>query len=151
MSVYLPAAESGPQTHRPDQKPDDRSANVLFTAAHRPQGKAAFLFHYPQRWTLLSSEYALEKCRRNLAVKFPDAVGPMRKLALQLDRAPQVSGVSPLAGLAGKDQPIFQAAVAGRCTHLLTGDLRDFGPFMNQPEQTRGLIIQTVADFLADC
>ena len=125
-------------------------ANVLFTAAHRQQGKAAFLFRNPKCWTLLSSEYALQECRRNLAVKFPDAVDPMRKLALQLERAPQVGGVPPLAGLAEKDQPIFQAAMAARCTHLLTGGLGDFGPLMNQSKQTRGPIIQTVADFLAD-
>jgi hypothetical protein len=30
----------------------------------------------------------------------------------------------------------------------LTGDLRDFGPFMNNPGQTRGIVIQTVAEFL---
>lgn len=125
-------------------------ANVLFTAAHRPQGKAAFLFKYPEYWTLLSSEYALEECRRNLMVKFPDAVDQVQKLSRQLERASQVGSVVPLAGLVEKDQPIFQAAVAGRCTHLLTGDLRDFGPFMNKPAQTRGLVIQTVAAFLAD-
>ena len=54
-------------------------ANVLFTAAHRPEGKAAFLLQAwpPQAvapWYLLSSAYALEEARRNLTVKFPDAL-----------------------------------------------------------------------------
>ena len=49
-------------------------------------------------------------------------------------------------GLARKDRPIFQAAC--RATHLLTGDLRDFGRFMDRPDETLGVRIQTVAGFL---
>ncbi len=55
---------------------------------------------------------------------------------------------SPPKGLAQKDQPIFQAAMACQASHLLTGDLKDFGPFMNQPGNTFGICIQTVAEFL---
>ena len=53
-----------------------------------------------------------------------------------------------LAALAEKDRLIFQAAVAWEATHLLTGDLKDFGDFMNRPEETFGTVVQTVADFL---
>ena len=31
---------------------------------------------------------------------------------------------------------------------ILTGDLKDFGAFMNKPEETFGIVVQTVADFL---
>ena len=48
-----------------------------------------------------------------------------------------------------KDEPIFLSAVGARCTHLLTGDLKDFGRFMNAPERTFGVLIQTVAEFLS--
>ena len=51
-------------------------------------------------------------------------------------------------GLARKDRPIFQAALACRATHLLTGDLKDFGRFMNRHEETLGVRIQTVAELL---
>ncbi len=51
-------------------------------------------------------------------------------------------------GLARKDRPIFQAALACQATHLLTGDLKDLGRFMNRPDETRGVRIQTVAEFL---
>jgi hypothetical protein len=34
--------------------------------------------------------------------------------------------------------------------NLLTGDLKDFGPFMNELGQTKGIVIQTVAEFLRD-
>ena len=57
------------------------------------------------------------------------------------------AGASP-PGLAQKDRPIFRAAAACEATHLLTGDLRDFGPLMNRPEETSGIRIQTVSDFL---
>lgn len=32
--------------------------------------------------------------------------------------------------------------------NVLTGDVRHFGPIMNQAENTFGIVIQTVADFL---
>jgi len=51
-------------------------------------------------------------------------------------------------GLVDKDRPIFQAALGWRASHLLTGDLRHFGPVMNQPANTHGVVVQTVADFL---
>ena len=54
--------------------------------------------------------------------------------------------VSP--GLAQRDRPIFQAAAACRATHLLTGDLKDFGPLMNRSEDTSGVHVLTVAGFL---
>ena len=129
-------------------------ANVLFTAAHRPAGKAAFLLQAwaPRAaapWELLSSAYALEEARRNLAVKFPDALARWPailagvRVVTQPARAPH-----PLA-LPDKDQPIWAAAQAAAATHLLTGDLRDFGPHMNRPAATAGITIQTVGDYLA--
>jgi hypothetical protein len=52
------------------------------------------------------------------------------------------------ASLAEKDRPIDRAPHACKADVLITGDLRDFGPFMNQPQRTGGLLIQTVASFL---
>jgi hypothetical protein len=49
-----------------------------------------------------------------------------------------------------KDHPIFNAAIQCKATHLLTGDVKDFGPFMNHPQSTSGIIIQTVSGFLSD-
>ncbi len=51
-------------------------------------------------------------------------------------------------GLVEKDQPIFRAALGCGATHLLTGDLKHFGPQMNRPEETCGVLVQTVAAFL---
>lgn len=125
-------------------------ANVLFTAAHRPEGKAAFLWVAAAgRWQLLSSAYALEEARRNVSLKFGDSLARLESLAAAIELVPQaVTPALPLA-LPDKDQPIWAAALAARATHLLTGDLNDFGRYMNQPEATGGIVIQTVSQFLA--
>lgn len=125
-------------------------ANVLFTAAHNPRGKAALVIDLGKQghWELCSSAYALEEARRNLARKFPEFLGGLDPLLEVVRFVEGSAGYECPPGLAQKDRPIFQAAVACRATHLLTGDLKDFGPLMNRPETTSGLHVQTVADFL---
>jgi hypothetical protein len=34
--------------------------------------------------------------------------------------------------------------------HLLTGDIRDFVPFMNDPGRTEGIVIRSVAELLRE-
>lgn len=125
-------------------------ANVLFTAAHRPDGKAAFLFAQGAgRWELICSAYAIEEARRNILQKFPPAAPALQSLASQLEVVAQPATPAVPLALPEKDLPIWAAALAARSTHLLTGDLRDFGPHMNRPDKTAGVLIQTVADYLA--
>ena len=125
-------------------------ANVLFTAAHNPKGKAALVIELGGRghWALYSSRLAVEEARRNLELKFPEYLDRLRKLLSSVRLADHRAVLDCPQGLARKDRPIFQAALACRATHLLTGDLKDFGRFMNRPEETRGVRIQTVAGFL---
>jgi predicted nucleic acid-binding protein len=54
-------------------------ANVLFTAAHNLSGKAAFVIELAKEghWKVVTSGYAIEEARRNLEIKFPDAVGAL--------------------------------------------------------------------------
>jgi uncharacterized protein len=49
-------------------------ANVLFTAAHNPRGKAAFVITLGSAglFQLATSPYAREEARRNLERKAPD-------------------------------------------------------------------------------
>lgn len=125
-------------------------ANVLFTAAHNPRGKAALVIDLGREghWEIYSSAYALEEATRNLAWKFPESLEALRALARVVQFVQQAAGGASPPGLAKKDRPIFQAAAARKATHLLTGDLKDFGPLMNRPEETSGMRIQTVSDFL---
>jgi uncharacterized protein len=48
-------------------------ANVLFTAAHNPHGKAAFLIALAAEgyWEVMTSTLAVEEAQRNLARKYP--------------------------------------------------------------------------------
>jgi predicted nucleic acid-binding protein len=127
-------------------------ANVLFTAAHNPQGKAAFLFEGPTsaRWSLLSSTHAIEEARRNLMAKYPRVVARLEDLLRQVVVAPQgpLSAEVPIV-LPEKDRLIFVAARSAHASHLLTGDRKHFGAYMDRPERTGGLVIQTVAAYLA--
>lgn len=128
-------------------------ANVLFTAAHNPHGKAAFLFDAAGlgHWRLLSSAYALEEARRNIAAKYPRCSERLEVLTSEVEVTPQpVTPQSPMIALPEKDLPIFVAAYAAGASHLLTGDLKHFGPHMNRPAESLGMTIQTVADFLKE-
>ncbi len=125
-------------------------ANILFTAAHNSKGKALFVIELGRQgyWELFSSPYALEEARRNLERKFPHALDDLGTFQHGIHLIEHRAGLEFPEGLAQKDQPIFQAALACQATHLITGDLKDFDPFMNQPENTFGICIQTVAEFL---
>ena len=128
-------------------------ANVLFTAAHNPHGKAAFLFDAANlgHWRLLSSAYAIEEARRNIAAKCPQCSERLEVLVSEVKVAPQPATPQSLViALPEKDMPVFLAACAAGASHLLTGDLKHFGPHMNRPADSMGLMIQTVADFLKE-
>lgn len=125
-------------------------ANVLFTAAHNPRGKAALVIELSLRgqWQLLSSTYAVAEARRNLTAKFPSALSHLETQLLSFAVVAHQAEAPFPDGLAEKDRPIFQAAYGSRASHLLTGDLKDFGTWMNRPDITSGIIVQTVAQFL---
>ena len=125
-------------------------ANVLFTAAHNPKGKASLIIRIvmPQKWTLVTCSLAVEEAERNLSVKFPDCLREHKKLLRLVFIAPTiVDGECPII-LPHKDRPIFLSALHANCSHLLTGDLKDFGRYMNKPNKSAGVLIQTVAEFL---
>lgn len=126
-------------------------ANVLFTAAHNPRGKAAFVIELASRghWEVVTSELAIEEAQRNLEAKFLPSVEWLLVLLLHFQQVQTPHGVACPIAIASKDVPIVLAALGSECTHLLTGDRRHFGRWMNEPDACRGLRIQTVADFLA--
>ena len=126
-------------------------ANLLFTAAHNPDGKAAFIIELGLQgyFSLFTSDIGYEEAKRNLEIKFPNCIPRLKEFisGITLSMA-DLTAFYP-AGLPQKDSIIFQAAVACHATHFLTGDLRHFGPFMNQPEKTDSIMIQTAGDFLS--
>ena len=74
----------------------------------------------------------------------------LEEILAKLETAPASRGTGCPLPLRAKDRPIFEAARRWRATHLLTGDIRDFGPFMNAADATCGVVIQTVAEFLSE-
>ena len=125
-------------------------ANVLFTAAHTPGGKAAFVIELGSagNFFLFTSDAAREEAERNLAAKYPDSLPLLEALPGRITSVNADLSAPFPDGLPANDVVIFQAALACRATHLLTGDLHHFGPLMNRPVVTFSIIVQTVADFL---
>ena len=125
-------------------------ANVLFTAAHNPNGKAALVIGLSQgqSWSLVTSTYAREEAIRNLARKAPEGLVRMDGISKALELVEHRTDAPFPANLVDKDRPIFQAALGCGASHLLTGDLKHFGAIMNEPGKTYGMVVQTVAEFL---
>lgn len=125
-------------------------ANILFTAAHNPKGKSALILELGQEglWQLVTSAYALEEARRNIAIKFPACAPQLEAQAQTLRIVPDNPGLNCPDGLVDKDCPIYRAALASKSDLLLTGDIRDFGFLMNDRAKAAGMLIQTVAKFL---
>jgi predicted nucleic acid-binding protein len=101
-------------------------ANILFSASLPKSQLARFLEGLGDHATLLSSAYACEEAKRNLASKFPKGLSSFHRLSEGLELVPV--GLFDLGvRLAAKDQPILCGAVAGEAEYLLTGDKKDFG------------------------
>ena len=101
-------------------------ANVLFSAAYRPNAGLLRLWKLADV-TLCSSRYAIEEARLNLDDN--DQRSRLTTLTqhfhlFEATGRELPSGVS----LAEKDVPILLAAIEARASHLLTGDMRHFGP-----------------------
>jgi predicted nucleic acid-binding protein len=119
-------------------------ANVLFSAAYRPDA-GLLQFWKLRNLTLCSSRYALEEARINLADN-----AQKRRLA-RLARSIQFFDATPrqLSGgvsLPEKDVLILLATSEARATHLITGDVRHFGPYVGKAIE--GILIVTPARYL---
>jgi uncharacterized protein len=104
-------------------------ANVLFSAAYRPDAGLLQLWELKDV-ALCSSRYAVEEARINLEQEVQrKRLGLLAKVHL-FEASGQIlpSGVS----LPAKDAPILLAAIEARATHLLTGDIRHFGPYLGK-------------------
>ena len=105
-------------------------ANVLFSAAYRPD--AGLLRLWRLKGVLLcSSRYALEEARINLDEA--DQRTRLTKLSAAVRLFDAAERKLPRwVSLPDKDVPIVLAAIEARATHLLTGDVRHFGPYFGK-------------------
>jgi uncharacterized protein len=113
-------------------------ANVVFSVAHREQGRAQELIALAaaNRCTVVTSRHALDEARRNLEIK---SRGFDARLAEILERVALVGEApSPIVqwarseGLPLQDASVLAAAVHARADLLVTGDARDFGRFYDR-------------------
>lgn len=119
-------------------------ANVLFSAAYRPN--AGLLRLWRLRGTALcSSLYAVEEARVNLIQPEQQERLQLLSQALLLFDPPR-SEPPPGVLLPEKDVPILLGAIAAQATHLLTGDLRHFGPYFGK--RLAGIWVFTPGDYL---
>ncbi len=84
-----------------------------------------------KRTDVVTSAYAVEETRRNLARHSPEALGAFWRLVGALHSANGATTL-PELDLPPKDRPILEAAVVAGCTHLLTGDFKHFGRLLGQ-------------------
>jgi predicted nucleic acid-binding protein len=127
-------------------------ANVLFTAAHNPEGRSAAIVDLARqgRCSLLTSPHAATEARRNIRVKYPEVLGRLDGL---FEVVEMVGEASP-ADVAGvleqqlplKDAPVLAAAIASGAEVLVTGDRMHFGHLFGR--RVRGVKVLSPADAL---
>jgi predicted nucleic acid-binding protein len=127
-------------------------ANVVFSAAHSPDGRARALFRLARKGQceLLSSPHAIEEARRNIRIKYPEKSDDLEALVSELHVTPEAT--PPAVAWARKqslpleDAPILAAAVEAAADLLVTGDRTHFGRFFGK--SLRGVGIATPAKAL---
>jgi predicted nucleic acid-binding protein len=119
-------------------------ANVLFSAAYRVGAGLLELWRLKDV-ELCTSRYALEEARINVleSVQKSRLEKLVRKLEI-VDSA--VEGIPRGICLPDKDAPILLGAIAARATHLITGDLKDFGPYFGK--KIAGILVLTPGEYL---
>jgi predicted nucleic acid-binding protein len=120
-------------------------ANVLFSAAYQRVAGLHRLWKLSEL-LLLTSPYALEEARRNLGET--EQRERLARLVKTVEITPEALGGSlpPGVELPEKDAPILLAAIESRATHLLTGDVRDFGGLFGK--RLGGVLVLTPGEHL---
>ncbi len=126
-------------------------ANVLFSAAHHPDGNGRALFELAaitRGARLISSRFAIEEAARNIALKYPERVKDLERLTADLEicaePTPNAIAAAGLAGLPAKDAPILGGAISARARALVTGDRRHFGALFGRTIE--GVMVITPAE-----
>jgi predicted nucleic acid-binding protein len=119
-------------------------ANVLFSAAYSHDAGMLKIWKLKDV-VLCTSRHAIQEARVNLeeaeqSRRLTQLVDGLQLFEMTLDALP--AGIT----LPDKDVPILLAAINARATHLLTGDLRHFGAYMNK--KVAGIVIQLPGEYL---
>lgn len=127
-------------------------ANVLFTAAHNPEGRSAAIVDLARhgRCSLVTSPHAATEARRNIQIKYPEALGQLDRLFEVVDLVGEASPTGVARALEQqlppKDAPVLAAAIASGADVLVTGDRTHFGHLFGR--RVGGVKVLTPADAL---
>ena len=106
-------------------------ANILFSAAKTAGAVRELLVRLRARKHVLCADiYVITEARRNIGIKYPEALISLEELLALLEVAPFRNAKLPndtSALLPEKNKPVLAAAIGMRCQALVTGDRTHFG------------------------
>jgi predicted nucleic acid-binding protein len=101
-------------------------ANVLFAVSNPASSTARLIDLLLENAVAVTCDYALAEAERNVQLKWPGRSVDLEKLLKRIEVIPSSQFPLPVE-LIAKDRPILCSAIRSQCSHLATGDKRDFG------------------------
>lgn len=101
-------------------------ANILFSSSAE-QSRVRELIAVIQKYgKCVTNSYAVEEAKRNITAKKFGSIQQLESMLKKVSVNNKLMLDLPVT-LPQKDIPILAGAIALKCTHLLTGDKKDFG------------------------
>ena len=101
-------------------------ANILFSGSVSGSRIAKLIAVIQKHGQCVTNSYAVEEARKNIELKKYGSLQGLESLLKNITVSNKLLLDLPVE-LNSKDIPILGGAIAQQCTHLLTGDKRDFG------------------------
>lgn len=113
-------------------------ANILFSGSVSESRVAKLLAVIRMHGNCVTNSYAVEEARKNIELKKFGSLQGLEFLLEDISVSNKLVLNLPVE-LKSKDIPILGGAIAQRCTHLLTGDKKDFGFLFGK--QVEGVLV----------
>jgi len=101
-------------------------ANILFSSSAKQSLIRELVNVIQVNGICVTNSYAVEEAKRNIKLKNFGSIQQLELLLTGIDITNTLVIDLPVK-LPDKDIPILAGAIALKCTHLLTGDKKDFG------------------------
>ena len=101
-------------------------ANILFSGSVSESKIAKLIEIIKQYGECVTNTYAIGEARKNIEIKQYGSIQVLESLLENITVASELVLDVPIE-IKSKDIPILGGAIALQCTHLLTGDKKDFG------------------------
>jgi predicted nucleic acid-binding protein len=101
-------------------------ANILFSGSVSGSKIAKLIEIIKKHGECTTNSYAVEEARKNIELKKYGSIPGLESLLENVIISNELILKIPIE-IKPKDVPILGGAIAQKCTHLLTGDKKDFG------------------------